>query len=48
MKNEIDKHPNYLRFIKEDDETWFNYEFHLNEDRNRVVKIAAMLYHLPK
>ncbi len=48
VKNEIDKHPNYLRFIKEDDETWFNYEFHLNEDRNRVVKIAAMLYHLPK
>lgn len=48
VKKEIDRHPNYLRFVKEEDETWLNYEFHLNGDRNRVVKIATMLYHLPK
>lgn len=42
------KHPNALKFVTEKDETWINYEFHLNEDRNRVVKLAVMLYHTPR
>ncbi len=44
----IDQHPNYLRSVSEKDETWLNYEFHLDGDRNRVVKIAIMFYHIPK
>ena len=28
------------------DESWFNCEFHLNDDANRVVKVAIMLYHI--
>lgn len=44
----IDQHPNYIRAVSEQDETWLNYEFHLDGDRNRVVKIAVMFYHTPK
>nr|WP_287018607.1 hypothetical protein [Halomonas sp.] len=42
------KHSNFLKYVDRKDETWFNYEFHLNGDRNRVVKLAVMLYHTPR
>lgn len=42
------KHTNFLKYVGEKDETWFNYEFHLDGDRNRVVKLAVMLYHTPR
>ena len=48
MKETISNHPNYLEFTELIDETWLNYKFHLNDDRNRAVKLAVMLYHLPK
>jgi hypothetical protein len=41
-------HSNYLGFVSKSDENWFNYRFHLNEDKNREVKLAVQLYHLPK
>lgn len=44
----INQHTNYIRAVSEKDETWLNYEFHLDGDRNRVVKIAVMFYHTPK
>lgn len=44
----IDQHENFLKAVNEKDETWLNYEFHLNGDRNRIVKIAIMFYHIPK
>lgn len=47
-KSSVSEHPNYLRTINEKDETWFNCEFHLDGDRNRVVKVAVMLYHTPR
>ncbi len=47
-KASVIEHPNYLRTLNEKDETWFNCEFHLNGDRNRVVKVAIMLYHTPR
>jgi hypothetical protein len=47
-KDCVSDHPNFLRLVNEQDETWFNCEFHLNEDRNRVVKVAIMLYHTPR
>lgn len=43
-----EKHKNYLGFVNKSDENWFNYRFHLNEDKNREVKLAVQLYHLPK
>lgn len=42
------KHSNFLKYVDGKDETWFNYEFHLDGDRNRVVKLAVMLYHTPR
>lgn len=48
VTKEISEHPNYIEYIDAKDETWLNYRFHLNNDRNRAVSLAVMLYHLPK
>lgn len=40
-------HPNYLRFVDKEDESWFNYRFHIDEDPNREVKLAVLLFHMP-
>lgn len=47
VKSVISEHSNYLETNQEKDETWLNYTFHINGDRNRPVKLAVMLYHLP-
>jgi hypothetical protein len=47
-KNSISEHSNYLSFVNPSDETWLNYKFHLNDDRNRLLKLAVMLYHTPR
>lgn len=47
-KEAITEHSNYVDFNGTNDETWINYIFHLNDDRNRQVKLAVMLYHIPK
>jgi len=41
-------HPNYLGFVNKRDDSWFNYRFHINDDKNREVKLAILLFHLPK
>jgi hypothetical protein len=41
-------HPNYLKELKQNEETWFNYKFHLNGDRNRELDLAVISFHLPK
>lgn len=46
-KEEISKHSNYLKFLGIQDETWLNYHFHLNGDRNRLIDLAVMFFHLP-
>ena len=40
-------HPNYLGFVNKEDESWFNYRFHINNDPNREVKLAVLLFHIP-
>ncbi len=47
-KNEISEHLNYVEFINAKGDTWLNYRFHLNDDRNRMVSLAVMFYHTPK
>lgn len=47
VRNETSRHGNYLRFVNNEDETWFNYHFHINGDKHREVKLAVMLYHIP-
>lgn len=47
IKNEAANHSNYLGYINSSDENWFNFRFHLNADRNREIKLAIQLFHLP-
>jgi hypothetical protein len=47
VKEVTSSHENYLGFISKSDENWFNYRFHLNGDKNREVKLAIQLFHLP-
>lgn len=42
------EHENYLGFVDKSDENWYNYRFHINGDKNRELKLAIQLYHLPK
>lgn len=48
LKAVIKKHSNYLKEQAVSDETWFNYKFHLNGDRNREIDLAVISFHLPK
>jgi len=47
VKQVTPQHPNFLGFVDEQDTSWFNYRFHINDDPNREVKLAVMLYHIP-
>jgi hypothetical protein len=42
------EHGNCLGFVSEQEEGWFHYRSHINEDRNREVKLSVMLFHLPE
>lgn len=44
----VSEHPNFLRMEIERDESWIEYRFHLNGDKNREMKMAVMLFHLPE
>ena len=48
VENDVSQHSNYLGFVSKRDETWLNYRFHINDDRNREVKLAVLLFHIPK
>jgi hypothetical protein len=41
-------HTNYIRTEKKTGETWWNYIFHINDDRNREISLAVLAYHLPE
>ena len=46
-KKYIPQHPNYLSYVNQNDETWFNYKIHLEGDPEREVSLAVLLFHLP-
>lgn len=46
-KESIQSHDNFIKFVEQKDESWFNYIFHLNGDKNKEIKVAVMLYHIP-
>ncbi len=46
-KESIQTHENFIKYVDEKDESWFNYIFHLNGDKNKEIKVAVMLYHIP-
>lgn len=48
IKEMTPTHSNYLGFIDKRDESWFNYRFHVEGDRNREIRIAVLLFHIPE
>jgi hypothetical protein len=40
-------HSNYLGFVSKNDESWFNYRFHMDGDTNREIQLAVLLIHMP-
>ena len=40
-------HSNYLGLVDKKEDTWFNYRFHIDGDRNREVKLAVLFFHIP-
>jgi len=47
IKKETPNHSNYLGFVKEQEDGWYYYRFHINNDPNREVKLSVMAFHLP-
>lgn len=47
IRESTHEHPNYLGFVKEVDEGWFQYRFHINDDTNREVRLAVRAFHVP-
>lgn len=48
VKQTTPEHSNCLGFVSEQEEGWYHYRFHINEDRNREVKLSVMLFHIPE
>lgn len=46
-KQSIQEHENYLGFVSEKSEGWYDYRFHIIGDKNREVRVAVMLFHIP-
>ena len=42
------EHKNCLGFVSEQEEGWYHYRFHIDDDKNREVRTSVMLLHIPK
>lgn len=47
IKEETPNHSNFLGFVDESNESWLNYRFHIEGDKNREVKLAILWFHIP-
>jgi hypothetical protein len=47
IENVTPTHENFLGFVDKRDNTWLNYRIHLNHDKNREVRLAVLLFHIP-
>ena len=48
IKESTSGHQCFVRFKNIQDESWFNFEFHLPGDQSRRVFLAILAFHLPK
>jgi len=48
MKNFTQLHKNCLGFVNENAETWFNYRFHVLDDKNKEIKLAVLAFQIRK
>lgn len=42
------EHQNCLGFVSEQEEGWYHYRFHINDDKTREVQLSVMLFHIPE
>lgn len=47
IESETDSHSNFVSFDGKNSESWLNFTFHLNGDKNRNLKLAVLFFHLP-
>ncbi|MEA5448221.1 hypothetical protein VB780_06545 [Leptolyngbya sp. CCNP1308] len=47
IREATSEHSNHLGFVHEVEEGWYQYRFHINEDKNREVQLAIQAFHLP-
>jgi len=47
IENETKIHANFISSNEKSGESWFNFTFHLNGDKERKLKLAVLLFHLP-
>ncbi len=47
VKEKIIQHPNHIKLVSIIDETWLDYRFALNGDREREISLSVMLFHFP-
>ncbi len=47
IKTITKKHQNFVKELNNSDESWFNYIFSLPIDKNKEIKLAVQLYHIP-
>jgi hypothetical protein len=48
IKEELKKHLNFRKHLKDNYDTSFSYEFTLPDDKQKVIQIEIMVYHFPK
>ena len=41
------KHPCFINELSPSDTSWFNYVFSLPTDKNKEIKLAIQLFHIP-
>ena len=47
ITNKTKNHKNYIKSDEHTSESWLNYTFHLNGDKNRKLKLAVLIFHIP-
>lgn len=48
ISNAIQRHPCYISEQLKTEEAWFNFTFSLPSDKNREIKMAVQLFHIPR
>lgn len=47
IRDVTSEHPSYTGYVKEEQEGWYQYRFHITDDPNREVQLAVQAFHLP-
>jgi len=48
VERDTPQHPQFARFHGKREETWFDYEFSLPQDKDRHIQLAVLCFHTPE